>query len=175
LRPATAIWWFVAYAGHALHQWPEHRAKLSDPAYVSSFAHELRRYDPFVPFLGALSRVGQELGGADDRRGSVHVAKAVYGQLHDPLWWDAPQAFRPDRFRDRLIDPFTLIPQGGVDVRCGHRCPGEDMTVDVLRTLVSRLARMRYVVPGQDPRVPLRRIPAHVNSGFEIERVSVAT
>jgi fatty-acid peroxygenase len=177
LRPATAISWFVAYAGHALHQWPEHRAPLRDPAYVSAFAHELRRYYPFVPFLGALARVDQSLGGAGG--GQVELARGdlvlrdVYGQLHDRLWWEAPEAFRPDRFRDWLIDPFTLIPQGGGDVRTGHRCPGEDITVAVLRTLVSRLARMRYVVPEQDLRVPLRRIPSHVNSGFEIERVSV--
>jgi fatty-acid peroxygenase len=172
LRPATAISWFIAYAGHALHRWPEHRATLSDPAFATAFAHEVRRYYPFVPFLGAISLTDQRLDGIATGRGDL-VLLDVYGQLHDELWWDSPEAFRPARFRDRLIDPFTLIPQGGGDVRAGHRCPGEDVTVDVLRTIVARLARMRYDVPEQDLRVPLRRIPSHVNSGFEIDRISV--
>jgi fatty-acid peroxygenase len=170
LRPATAISWFVAYAGHALHRWPEHRAALSDPAYATAFAHELRRFYPFVPCLGARARTAQRL--ADD---SVDVAAGtlvlldVYGHLHDELWWDGPDAFRPERFRVRLIDPFTLIPQGGGDMRTGHRCPGEDATVEALRVIAPRLATMPYSVPDQDLRIPLRRIPAHVNSGFEIE------
>jgi fatty-acid peroxygenase len=172
LRPATAISWFIAYAGHALHRSPEQRTMLSDPTYATEFAHEVRRYYPFVPFLGALSLIDQRLDGIAIAKGDL-VLLDVYGQLHDELWWDNPEAFRPTRFRDRLIDPFTLIPQGGGDVRTGHRCPGEDITVDVLRTIVPRLARMRYDVPEQDLRVPLRRIPSHVNSGFEIERVSI--
>jgi fatty-acid peroxygenase len=34
IRPTVAIAWFVAYAGHALHSWPEHRELLhgNDPA-----------------------------------------------------------------------------------------------------------------------------------------------
>jgi fatty-acid peroxygenase len=172
LRPATAISWFIAYSGHALHQRPDLRADVSDPASATAFAHEVRRYYPFVPFLGALARSDQRLDGYDVDKGDL-VLLDVYGQLHDELWWDDPAAFRPARFRDRLIDPFTLIPQGGGDVRAGHRCPGEDITVDVLRAIVPRLARLQYEVPEQDLRVPLRRIPSHVNSGFQIERVSV--
>jgi fatty-acid peroxygenase len=170
LRPATAISWFVAYAGHALARWPEHRAELSDSAYATAFAHELRRFYPFVPGLGALSRRDQQLGqtGVDAPAGTL-VVLDVYGQHHDRLWWDTPEAFRPARFRDRPIDAYTLIPQGGGDMRTGHRCPGEDATVGALACIVPRLASMAYSVPDQDLRIPLRRIPAHVNSGLVIE------
>ncbi len=54
IRPTVAVCWFVAYAGHALHRWPEHRERLrsGDVAYAEAFTHELRRFYPFAPFIG---------------------------------------------------------------------------------------------------------------------------
>jgi fatty-acid peroxygenase len=173
LRPATAISWFVAYAAHALHRWPEWRQRLADPGIGTAFAHELRRWYPFVPFLGALARRDQDFAGVPVESGGL-VLLDVYGQHHDAHWWDEPAEFRPERFADRVIDPFTLIPQGGGDTRTGHRCPGEDLTVEILRTLAPRLARMRYRVPAQDLGISLRRIPAHVAGGFVVDDVSAA-
>ncbi|WP_435863063.1 hypothetical protein [Streptomyces massasporeus] len=69
-----------------------------------------------------------------------------------------------------------LIPQGGGDREAGHRCPGEDVTIALLRTLGPRLARLDYDVPEQDPRIPLNRMPARVRSGFvmDVARVPAA-
>lgn len=173
LRPATAISWFVAYAGHALDERPKERERLADPEFATAFAHELRRSYPFVPFLGALPRRDGRLHDVDVRRGDL-VLLDVYGQLHDPLWWDDPAEFAPERFMGAMLDAYTLIPQGGGDTRTGHRCPGEDLTIDILSTLAPRLARMRYAVPAQDKRISLRRMPARLPGGFVIERVSVA-
>jgi fatty-acid peroxygenase len=53
-----------------------------------------------------------------------------------------------------------LIPQGGGDPRTSHRCPGEDVTLALLATLVIRLARLDFEVPEQDMTIFLRRIPA---------------
>jgi len=174
LRPATAVSWFVAFGAHAFENWPEHREAMSDSAFATSYAHELRRSYPFVPMLGALARTDQSLGGVSVAEGEL-VLLDVYGQLHDERWWDSPQTFAPERFRGRPIDPYTLIPQGGGDTRTGHRCPGEDLTVEILRALLPRLAALRYRVPRQDTRISLRRIPALPRSGMRIEDVSVST
>ena len=40
------------------------------------------------------------------------------------------------------------------------------MTVALLRTLVTRLARLDYEVPRQDMSISLRRIPARPRSGM---------
>jgi len=57
IRPTVAISWFAAYAAHALHRWPEHRARLRqhDVPYLAAFVHELRRFYPFAPFVGGLA------------------------------------------------------------------------------------------------------------------------
>ncbi|MEU0788367.1 hypothetical protein ABZ341_43460 [Streptomyces sp. NPDC006173] len=50
-------------------------------------------------------------------------------------------------------------------------CPGEDVTLTVLETLIPRLAALRYEVPAQDLRISLQRIPTAPRSGFVMATV----
>ncbi|MFF1299520.1 MULTISPECIES: cytochrome P450 [unclassified Streptomyces] len=172
IRPTVAVCWFVSYAAHALHRDPAVRERLSedDAAYAIAFAHELRRFYPFVPFLGARAVTDLEWQGEPIPSGTL-VLLDVFGQLHDPALWDDPYTFTPARFLGRPPERDGLIPQGGGDRVTGHRCPGEDVTVALLAALGPRLARLRYDVPEQDLRIPLTRLPARVRSGFVIEAV----
>lgn len=172
LRPTVAVCWFVTFAAHALHLWPEHRERLrdGDPAYTEAFAHELRRFYPFAPFVGGLATHDLEW---DDHRipaGSI-VLLDIYGQNHHPLMWPDPYGFAPGRFLGRRIGPYELIPQGGGDPRTGHRCPGEEVTVALLGTLLPLLARLDYEVPAQDVRIPLGRVPTRPRSGMVLANV----
>ncbi|WP_246016768.1 cytochrome P450 [Micromonospora pisi] len=167
VRPTVAVCWFVAFAAHALHRWPVFRARLRSggAAYTEAFVHEVRRFYPFAPFVGG--RAVKDLSW----RGEPIPAHAIvlldlYGQNHSPQLWPDPYAFRPERFLDREIDPFELIPQGGGDPRTGHRCPGETTTVALLRALTPRLAALGHEVPDQDLSISLTRVPARVTSGF---------
>jgi fatty-acid peroxygenase len=57
IRPIVAISWFVTDAAHALHTHPEwNRRSREEPSNVLPFVHELRRFSPFTPFLGACVR-----------------------------------------------------------------------------------------------------------------------
>ncbi len=169
LRPTVAVCWFVAYTGHALHRWPEHRARLreGDAAFAEAFAHEVRRFYPFAPFVGG--RAVRDLTWRGDQipEGSM-VLLDLYGQNHDARLWDDPYAFEPERFVDRPIGAFELVPQGAGDARTGHRCPGEGVAVALLQALAIRLARLDYDVPEQDLTISLRRIPARPRSGVII-------
>ncbi|GGP87653.1 cytochrome P450 [Saccharothrix coeruleofusca] len=169
VRPTAAVAWFVMFAGHALHRWPEHRERLrgGDRAFAEAFVHELRRFYPFAPFLGGRAVRDLHLRGEAIPRGSL-VLLDVFGQNHDGDLWGDPYAFRPQRFLDRPIGAFELIPQGGGDPVTNHRCPGEPATIALLRTLVVRLADADYAVPSQDLTISLRRIPAMVRSRFVI-------
>ncbi|MCZ2861135.1 cytochrome P450 [Blastococcus sp. VKM Ac-2987] len=166
IRPTTAVAWFLAFSGHALVRWPEHRERLAsgDPAFAEAWAHEVRRFYPFAPFIGGRAPREVEF---DGQRIPEHamVLLDLYGQNHDPELWDAPYAFRPARFIDRKIGEFDLVPQGGGDPRTGHRCPGEQLTVALLAGLAVELARLDYEVPGQDLTIALHRIPARPASG----------
>ncbi|OMI85282.1 cytochrome [Streptomyces sp. M1013] len=172
LRPTVAVSWFVAFAAHALHRWPAHRERLraGDDAFATAFAHEVRRFYPFAPFLGG--RTVRELTwhGESVPAGGILLLD-VYGQNHDEELWGDPYAFRPERFLERPPGPDELIPQGGGDPADGHRCPGERVTVGLLASLAVRLARLEYTVPEQDLRIPLRRIPTRPRSGFAVTAV----
>ncbi|UQU63708.1 cytochrome P450 [Couchioplanes caeruleus] len=169
IRPATAVAWFVAYAGHALDHWPATGTALrtGDEDFTTAFVHEVRRFYPFAPFLGGRATRDLTFQGEPVPRGTL-VLLDVYGQNHHPALWPEPYAFRPERFLGREPGALDLIPQGGGDPRTGHRCPGEKMTVALLGTLVQRLARLDYYVPPQDLSIDVSRIPARVASGFRI-------
>ncbi|MFI6737782.1 cytochrome P450 [Nonomuraea sp. NPDC050451] len=113
IRPAVAVCWFVTFAAHALHRWPEHRAALrsGDPSFAEAFAHEVRRFYPFAPFVAG--RAVRELSWAGEPipEGCL-VLLNVYGQNHDPGLWEEPYTFDPGRFVGRRIGAFDLIPQG---------------------------------------------------------------
>ncbi|WNV74235.1 cytochrome P450 [Geodermatophilus sp. DSM 44513] len=166
VRPTVAVAWFVAFSGHALTRWPQHRERLAsgDAAFALAWAHEIRRFYPFAPFIGGRTPRAVEWDGERVPAGTM-VLLDLYGQDHDADLWGDPYAFRPERFLDREIGPFELVPQGGGDPRTGHRCPGEQVTVAVLSALAVRLARLRADVPEQDLSVSLRRIPARPASG----------
>jgi fatty-acid peroxygenase len=172
LRPTVAISWFVTFAAHALHLHPQYRAALrsGDPAFATAFTHEVRRFYPFAPFIGGRAVAELHWQGQTIPAGSTVIVD-LYGQNHDETLWPEPYQFRPERFLNRTIGAFELVPQGGGDPATGHRCPGEWITIGVLETLSMRLAALDYDVPPQDLGILAHRIPARVNSGFAIARV----
>ena len=169
IRPSTAVTWFVSFAAHALDRWPRYREPLraGDDEFTRAFVHEVRRFYPFAPFLGGRAVRDLRFEGQKIRKGTL-VLLDVYGQNHDPLLFPQPYAFRPERFVGATVGEWDLIPQGGGDPRTGHRCPGEQITVALLGTLVQRLARLDHYLPPQDLTIDLGRIPARPASGVQI-------
>ncbi|MGY1654084.1 cytochrome P450 [Geodermatophilus sp. SYSU D01119] len=174
IRPTTAVAWFMAFSGHALARWPGYRGKLAsaDPGFAEAWAHEVRRFYPFAPFIGGRAAQRLEFGGETIRKNSM-VLLDLYGQNHDPALWEEPYAFRPERFLGREIGAFELVPQGGGDPRTNHRCPGEQITVALLATLAPRLAAAPFEIPDdQDLTIALHRIPARPASGVVLRPVA---
>lgn len=175
IRPTVAVSWFVAFTAHALHRWPEHRDQLraGHTGYAVAFAHEVRRFYPFAPFVGGRAVTDLTWQGQHVPVGSL-VLLDIYGQNHDPGLWPDPYRFDPQRFVGRTPDPYELIPQGGADPSTGHRCPGEDVTVALLAAFAGWLARLDYTVPEQDLTISLRRIPTLPRSRFAVTDVRVS-
>ncbi|MFF9242279.1 cytochrome P450 [Streptomyces sp. NPDC014801] len=176
VRPTTAVCWFVAYAAHALHRWPQHRERLRDGglAEAVAFVHEVRRFYPFVPYLGGVAAQRLTWRGVSVPEGGL-VLLDVFGQNHDAGLWGDPYTFRPARFLEHVVDRDELIPQGGGDPATNHRCPGEGLTIGLLKALALRLAGLEYTVPPQDLRISLRRVPARVADGFVVRDVHAGT
>ncbi|MBT0769623.1 cytochrome P450 [Kineosporia sp. J2-2] len=173
LRPTVAICWFVTYAAHALHFWPQHRERLAagDTAFATAFQHEVRRYYPFAPFIGGRAARDTGWAGTPIPGGSM-VLPDLYGQNHDERVFPRPYDFRPERFVENPPGEWDLVPQGAGDPETGHRCPGERIVVGVLEALSMRLAASHYRVPPQNLHIRADRIPARVASGFVVTSFS---
>ncbi|MFD4630160.1 cytochrome P450 [Streptomyces sp. NPDC058284] len=175
IRPTVAVTWFTVFGAHALHRHPQLRERLArdEAGYARAFAHEVRRFYPFAPFVAGLAPRDTAWRGEPIAEGTM-VLLDLYGQNHDPALWPDPYVFDPERFTGREPGRDELVPQGGGEASQGHRCPGEDITLAVLSTLLPRLARLDYRVPEQDLRIPLHRVPTRPRSGFVITTADTA-
>lgn len=171
LRPTVAVAWFVTDAVHAAHLYPGWRERLrdGDDATLERFVQEVRRFYPFAPAVGARVRQEFDWRGHHFPRGRLVVVD-VDGTDHDPRCWHRPDRFDPERFAagGPETDPYAFIPQGGGDARTGHRCPGEQLTVELTKVSVAHLLRFDHRLPPQDLRIPAGRIPGRPRSRLEL-------
>jgi fatty-acid peroxygenase len=172
LRPTVANARYIVFTAMALHAHPEWRNRLqhSDDE-LDLFVDEVRRYYPFIPLIGG--RVLSEFAWRNHTfRKNDWVLFDLYGTNHDPHIWTNPQTFRPERFRERNIGPYDLVSHGAGDRRLTHRCPGEWITVELMKAIVRVMVReMSYEVPSQDIEINLARIPALPNSRFVMKKI----
>lgn len=172
IRPTIAVARYLTFVALALHEFPHAAELIQSDSLVEPFVQEVRRYYPFWPPVAGRVRRAFDLHGIHAAEGA-RVMLDLHGTNHDPRSWPEPEHFRPERFVGWRGDPFTLIPQGGGDVATGHRCPGETLTIEIMKTFVRFMTReITYDVPAQDLSVSLARIPAIPTSRFVIENVA---
>lgn len=174
LRPTVAIAWYITFGATALHNYPQCRQKFLDDqgSYRNWFIDELRRYYPFAPVMGAMVKHNFVWQGYQFKKGNL-VLLDMYGTNHDERLWEHPEQFIPERFENRRIKPFDFLAQGGGDPHNGHRCPGEWITIEVLKTFLGFLTeRVQFSLPPQDLTYDLARMPTLPTSGFVMTSVS---
>lgn len=171
LRPTVAVARYIAFAALALHEYPHSAELVGSDSLVEPFVHEVRRFYPFFPAVMARVRDAFEWHGVQFAEGE-RVMLDLYGTNHDARIWPDPEHFRPERFVGWRGDPYTLIPQGGGDTKTGHRCAGEALTIELVKSAVKFLTReLSYDVPAQDLGVSLARVPAQPADRFLVENV----
>jgi fatty-acid peroxygenase len=173
LRPIVAIGRFVAFAALALHGHADARDRViaGGRADALAFVHEVRRFYPFVPFVAARVRETFVWRGL---RFPAHarVLLDLHGTGHDARIWGDPEKFRPERFLRGDPGAFAFVPQGGGDPFSGHRCAGEQITIELMVVAVDALTRrIAYELPDQDLRIDRRRMPTAPSSGVRIRDV----
>ena len=162
LRPTVAVERYITFAAHALLLHPECRdtPEADDEEYLEWFAQEVRRDYPFFPLVGGRALAAFEWRGHQFREGDW-VLLDLYGTNHDPRAWSDPDEFRPERFATQNGSAFNFIPQGGGDHLANHRCAGEVVTVELMKSAIRLLTRtVTYDVPDQDLTIDMSRMPA---------------
>ncbi|ENH96325.1 fatty acid beta-hydroxylating cytochrome P450 [Gracilibacillus halophilus YIM-C55.5] len=174
IRPIVAISTFITFSAVALHEYPAMKTKLevADSTYYDCFVHEVRRFYPFAPFLGARVKQSFVWNNCFFKKGRL-VLLDIYGTNHDPQLWDEPHRFQPERFRNWRSSMFDLIPQGGGHIDNDHRCPGERMTITVMKASLDFLVnQIEFQVPSsQDFRYILSTVPTLPKSGFMMKEI----
>ncbi|WP_448073867.1 cytochrome P450 [Georgenia yuyongxinii] len=179
LRPVVAVSRFIAFAAVALIVHPSWHDTFaaSDETDLENFVQEVRRYYPFFPAVPGRARHAVTWQGHTFARGD-RVVLDLYGTDHDPELWSRPETFLPERFRRWDGDPHSLVAQGGGDVRTNHRCPGERITIELMKEAVRQLTRgMTFSVPAQDLSIRLDArgpVPALPREGVLLSRVGAA-
>lgn len=176
LRPTVAVDRYVVFCALAMHRHPQWRDRLraddagsgADAGDTHHFVQEVRRHFPFFPFVAARVQHDFEWRGLPFEEGR-RVLLDLYATNHDPSVWDQPSRFDPERFADRALGPFDLLPQGGGDHMLGHRCAGEWVTIGLMQEAAGLLADLDHVVPDQDLTIGRGRVPALPRSGFVMQ------
>ena len=80
--------------------------------------------------------------------------------------------FRPERFQRWDSSPLASFRTEEGDYYEDHRCAGEWITIELMKTSVRLLTKgMRYDVPNQDLRIVMSRRPALPASRFVINNL----
>ena len=173
LRPTVAIARFMIFGALALHEHPQCRNAINHGGqeYLEMFVQEVRRFYPFFPLLAARVRKSFQWKGHHFPKGR-RVILDLYGTNHDIRLWQNPHEFSPERFRNRAENAYDFIPQGGGDYQVHHRCPGEWITVELMKMGLDFIAReITYTVPVQNLEIDLKKVPTLPASTFIIEKV----
>jgi fatty-acid peroxygenase len=65
-----------------------------------------------------------------------------------------------------------LIPQGGGEYHKHHRCPGEMITLEIMKTGIDFLLnKITYTVPPQNLKVEMNKFPSVPKSRFIMKKV----
>jgi fatty-acid peroxygenase len=177
LRPTVAVSLYFVFCIHALHMHPEsrHRLRAQELGYLDNFINEVRRFYPFIPAIMAKVKTSFIWNDIEFLKGT-RVLLDIYGTNHDERDWYRPMEFHPDRFKVWNGSLYNFIPQGVGDHYVDHRCPGELITIELMRSLVEFFSyRISYHVPKQNLTLSMARLPAAPRSLMKINKVNRLT
>lgn len=162
LRPMVAVAVYINFVALALHDFPEQKEQIleNDQQYTRYFAQEVRRFYPFFPFAGARVKKDFEWNGYTFEKQTLTLLD-LYGTNHDETIWDNPESFNPKRFQNREENAYDFIPQGGGDYLTGHRCPGELVTIEMMKMALHFFVNhIDYDLPQQDFSYSMTEMPS---------------
>ncbi len=175
IRPIVAIGRYICFATLAIHKNPRQATMLAqgDDTHLYKFAQEVRRFYPYFPFVAAIVKHDFEWEGFHFPEG-MRVLLDLHGTNNEDSSWESPKVFNPERFADRQNSKFDYIPQGGGDYDKNHRCAGEEVTLEIMKSAIRQLVvKMQYEVDTDDTSIDFSVMPSLPKNGFMISNVKL--
>lgn len=123
-------------------------ADLPKLEYLSQVVDEVLRLYPPAWITDRMAAEADEFNGIKIAKGAI-VATYIFGAHHSPQHWEAPEAFRPERFaKSAKIPAFAYLPFGG-----GPRlCIGNHFALMEMQLVIAEMVRSYDFVldPGQE-------------------------
>lgn len=173
LRPLVTVARYIMWCALALHQHPGWRDRIRgapEPIQVA-FVEEVRRFYPFFPAVAGRARRPFHHKGHDFATGDLMVLD-LHASCRHHRTFPRPDDFDPRRAGTWRDQDFRHIPQGAGQAERTHRCPGERLTVALMRRAIGLLTEeMIHTIPEQDLSWPSWRIPAGPKDGFLMSHI----
>lgn len=137
--------------------------------YLEATVKETLRLNPVVPDVGRVLKRSTTIGGHDLPAGAALIP-VLYLTHRRPDVWDDPLTFRPERFIDRKIEPYSFLPFGGGT----RRCIGAAFAMYELKIVLAQLLnRTELSLPvGYEAKVVRRSITFSPKGGVDLTVVS---
>ena len=114
--------------------------------YLDAVINETARLHPIVPVVSRYLEAPTRIGDLHLPAG-CGVAPCLYLAHRRPDVWPQPETFKPERFIDTRVDPYTFFPFGGGP----RRCLGAAFAIYEMKIILARILT----------RVALRADPTH--------------
>ena len=142
--------------------------QIAELRYLDAVIKETARLNPIIPTVARYLEAPARIGGRELPAGCV-ASPCVYLTHRRPDVWSEPEAFRPDRFLDTRVDPYTFFPFGGGLRHClGATFATYEMKI-VLARMLSRV--VLKPAPNHTVRVVRRSITFAPSGGLPVIRV----
>ena len=151
-------------------QGSEHMAeRIAELSYLDAVIKETARLNPILPIVTRYLEAPTRIGGCDLPAGCV-VSPCIYLTHRRPDVWPEPETFKPERFVDSRIDPYTFFPFGGGLRHClGAAFASYEMKIVLARMLLRVTLRPD---PSYTVRVVRRSITFAPSGGLPVIRTA---
>ena len=125
--------------------------QIAELSYLDAVIKETARLNPILPIVIRYLEAPTRIGDCDLPAGCL-VSPCIYLTHRRPDVWPEPETFKPERFVDKRVDPYTFFPFGGGLRHClGAAFAGYEMKI-VMARMLSR------VVLHPDPSYTVRLV-----------------
>jgi len=169
---ATSLAWMFHHLAHSpdalartLAEVDRMRSEVGDSSWIEAVVKESLRLTPSLPIVARLLESDLTIGGVKLPRGS-RAAPSIYLAHREPREWAEPARFRPERFLDSTISPFSYLPFGGG----ARRCIGMGFALLQMRVVAATILERVSVepAPGRKIRAVRRGVVLTPSEGMPI-------